>query len=351
MNILGIETSCDETAAAVVADGTNVLSNVVLSQAELHGPYGGVVPEIASRSHVEALPGVIEKAVEDAGTGWEGIDRVAVTRGPGLSSSLLVGIAAAKALALAINRPLYAVNHVEAHIFSAFLNESLEDFKKECPFKALVVSGGHTSLIKVETGDRYTLLGRTIDDAAGEAFDKGACLLGLGYPGGPAIEKTGRGGNAGFVHFPRGKKRKGGMVTGGLDPDLCFSFSGLKTSLLYYLRDNDPSGDSDRLSSIAASYQEAIVDALVDRCERVMSAGECLAVGGGVSLNSLLREKLSRLADRKGFRLRTAAPRFCADNAAMIAGLAGAGDSRYCSDMAALDAHPNMPLSSGADDS
>ena len=344
MNILGIETSCDETAAAVVVDGVEVLSSVISSQIALHGPYGGVVPEIACRSHVEALPGVIEGAVNESGLDWGDLDAVAVTYGPGLSSSLLIGISAAKALSFRLNLPLLGMNHVEAHLYSVFLDNETCSFKDACPFVALVVSGGHTSLIQVNGIGDYKLLGQTIDDAAGEAFDKGANLLGLGYPGGPVIDKTARAGDPSFVRFPRGKPRRGKSQVGNLDPDFCFTFSGLKTSLLYYLRDNPLTGDSQQVASIAASYQEAIVDSLVDRCQKVVARDGRLVLGGGVSLNSRLREKLKALADSSGFDLILPQPRFCADNAAMIAGLAGAGSGISGVAAADMDATPSLRL-------
>ncbi|MCK5850254.1 MAG: tRNA (adenosine(37)-N6)-threonylcarbamoyltransferase complex transferase subunit TsaD [Kiritimatiellae bacterium] len=344
MNILGIETSCDETAAGVVVDGMEVLSSVVSSQVELHGPYGGVVPEIACRSHVEVLPEVITGALDESGLDWCDLDALAVTYGPGLSSSLLVGISAAKALSFRLNIPLFGINHVEAHLYSVFLENKICSFKEACPFVALVVSGGHTSLIQVNGVGDYKLLGQTIDDAAGEAFDKGANLLGLGYPGGPAIDKLAHDGDPAFVRFPRGKPRKGKSHTGNLNPDFCFTFSGLKTSLLYYLKDNPLSGDGLQVASVAASYQEAIVDALINRCQKVIRKGGRLVLGGGVSLNSRLREKLKDLAGSSGFELMLPSPRFCADNAAMIAGLAGASVGLSGDAAATMDACPSLRL-------
>ena len=345
MNILGIETSCDETAAAVLRDGREVLSSIVFSQTKLHAPYGGVVPEIASRSHVESLPGVIEEAVGEAGLKWDDVDAVAVTYGPGLASSLLVGIAAAKGLALRLNKPLCAINHLEAHMYSAFLGTSGPAWDEVCPFTALIVSGGHTSLVRVERPGEYCLLGQTIDDAAGEAFDKGANLLSLGYPGGPAIERAGKGGRTDFIRFPRGRQKKSNRRIQELDPDLCFSFSGVKTALLYYLRDHPLSGNGDGdLASVAASYQEAIVDALVERCVKSVDRGDCLVAVGGVSLNGRLRLKLSEFADAAGVRLLLAEPRYCTDNAAMIAGLAGAGMGMWGEQAMLADAEPNLEI-------
>jgi N6-L-threonylcarbamoyladenine synthase len=325
VNVLGIETSCDETAAAVVRDGRTVLSNVVHSQVALHSPYGGVVPEIASRSHVERLPAILERAVAEAGLEWSEVDTVAVTYGPGLAPSLLVGLSAAKALAIRLDRPLCLVNHLEAHLYSIFLDDDAPEPGDVCPYVALLVSGGHTCLVRVEGPGAYTLLGQTIDDAAGEAFDKGATLLGLGYPGGPAIQKASEGGDPDYVRFPRSRQKRHKWPAGALDPELCFSFSGVKTALLYYLRDHPLDGDPAVVASLAASYQEAIVDALVQRCRKVLDRTTCLALVGGVSLNHRLREALSLLAEETGVRLLLARPRYCADNAAMIAGMAGTG--------------------------
>ena len=344
MRILGIETSCDETAAAVVQDGREVLSNIVFTQVALHAPYGGVVPEIASRNHVEALPRVLEEAVRRAGVGWDGVDAVAVTYGPGLASSLLVGLSAAKALSLRLSRPLWAVDHIEAHIYSIFLGGNAPRAEEVCPFIALVVSGGHTGLVRVEAVGRYALLGQTMDDAAGEAFDKGANLLGLGYPGGPAIDKAARGGKTDFVRFPRGRQRSDNVRLGGLNADLCFSFSGLKTALLYYLKEYPLSPARAEVESLAASYQEAIVDALVERCAPAVEGMSCLAVVGGVSLNSRLRAKLKEFAESRGIRFVAAEPKYCADNAAMVAGLAGAGQGITGAAAMAIDADPNLEL-------
>jgi len=344
MNILGIETSCDETSAAVVRDGKQVLSNIVFSQTHLHKPYGGVVPEIACRSHVETLPLVIDEALKKSGLEWRQIDVIAATYGPGLASSLLIGLSAAKGLAIRLNKPLCAINHVEAHMYSVFVGDNAQRPEDVCPFIALVVSGGHTCLVRVDRIGSYKLLGRTIDDAAGEAFDKGANLLGLGYPGGPAIDAISKTGRCDAVKFPRGKHRyaMGGLA--GLDPALCFSFSGVKTSLLYYLRENPLVPGDDRISSVAASYQEAIIDALIDKCRKALTGGVQLAAAGGVSLNSRLRARLAGLAEEKGVRLMLAAPAYCADNAAMIAGLAGAGCGICGPESMLLDVSPNLEI-------
>jgi len=344
MTILGIETSCDETAAAVVRDGREALSNVVYSQIPLHQPYGGVVPEIASRSHVETIGGVIREAVEQAGVGWSGLDAVAVTYGPGLASSLLVGIHAAKGLALALGKPLIGINHVEAHVHAVFLSPGAPAPGAAVPLLALVVSGGHTSLIEVSAGGSLAVIGQTLDDAAGEAFDKAAKLLGLGYPGGPAIERAAREARApADLAFPQGRVQPDNPGLCGLRADLCVSFSGLKTALLYRLRERPPRGPDD-VNAIAAAYQEAIVAALAERCDRALAPGRYryIAVGGGVSLNRALRERLRAVASGRRVELLLAEPRFCGDNAAMIAGLAGAGGGIRGERALTLDATPSL---------
>jgi N6-L-threonylcarbamoyladenine synthase len=347
MNILGIETSCDETAAAVVRDGHDVLSNVVYTQIAHHRPYGGVVPEIASRKHVEHLPGVMAEAMAQAGIGWDKLDAVAVTYGPGLASSLLVGLAAAKGLALRLRIPLVGINHLEAHIYSAFIGPNRIDPGTLGPFLALIVSGGHTSFVRVEAIGRYRLLGRTVDDAAGEAFDKGANLLKLGYPGGPAIDKAARAGNPAFVTFPRGFVRRIPSRLTALDPKYCVSFSGLKTSLLYHLRNHPLSSEpAVEVAHLAASYQEAIVDTLIQRAARATDDTKILAVVGGVSLNSRLREKLAALATRRRARVILATPQHCTDNAAMVAGLAAHKFATRVPlrEAMALDVAPNLGI-------
>ena len=345
MNILGIETSCDETAAAVVAEGHRVLSNVVHTQIAMHRPYGGVVPEIASRQHVEHLPAVIEEAVRASGLDWGALDAVAVTHGPGLSTSLLVGLAAAKGLAIRLGKPLIGINHLEAHLYSAFIGPEAPAPAEVCPCVALIVSGGHTCFLRVEGIGRYHLLGRTVDDAAGEAFDKGANLLKLGYPGGPAIDKAARGADPGYVRFPRGLLRKLPPRITGLQAPCCVSYSGLKTALLYYLRDHPLKGADDPVvGPLAASFQEAIVDTLVNRASNAMQGARTLAVVGGVSLNRRLREKLSALAERRRFRLVLAQPAHCTDNAAMVAGLAAHKVARPAAEALRLDAEPNLGI-------
>jgi N6-L-threonylcarbamoyladenine synthase len=342
--VLGIETSCDETAAAVVAGGRDVLSTVVRSQVDMHRPHGGVVPEIASRAHTECLPSVIESAVREAGVDWTAIDAVAATFGPGLASSLLVGLSTAKGLAMRLAKPLCAVNHLQAHVFSPFLTPTAPLFSECMPFAALVVSGGHTCLVRCEDARRMVLLGETIDDAAGEAFDKGANLLGLGYPGGPAIDRVAREGNARAVRFPRGSVRSVRGVAPQLDLKLCFSYSGVKTSLLYHLKSRPVTSGEPGFADVVASYQEAILDTLIARCERALDGMTTLAVGGGVSLNRRLRAMLRALAERMGVQLLLAEPAYCADNAAMIAGLAGAGGGRWGDSAFHSDVDPSLGI-------
>ncbi len=346
MTILGIETSCDETAAAVVRGGREVLSSVVYSQVPLHQPYGGVVPEIASRSHVEKIGGVIREAIASAGTGWQGIDAVAVTYGPGLASSLLVGLSAAKGLAIALGKPLIGINHIEAHAHSVFLSPGAPDPAEAFPLLALVVSGGHSCLIDVRAIGAYTVIGQTLDDAAGEAFDKAAKVLGLGYPGGPAIDRAARGAAPRpGLQFPQGRVQPDNPGLCGMRADLCVSFSGLKTALLHRLREH-PAPGVDDVNAIAAAYQEAIVAALAERCDRALDGGRYryLAVGGGVSLNRSLRERLQTVATRRGVSLLLAEPRYCGDNAAMIAGLAGAGGGIRGDQTLALDVVPSLAI-------
>ena len=344
MLILGIESSCDETAAAVVRDGEEVLSSVIHTQIALHAPHGGVVPEIASRSHIEKIPSVIRKAVEDSGVSFSDIDAVAVTYGPGLASSLLVGLSAAKGLATALNKPLIGINHIEAHIQSAFLAPD-SPRKADClPLLALVVSGGHSAIVRIGADGKPRILGQTLDDAAGEAFDKASQLLGLGYPGGPAIQKAALAahGELGY-EFPKGHISRDNPALGNLRADLCFSFSGLKTSLRTYLQKN-PVQDEEHRNRIAAAYQNAIVDALASRCAKALRSGKyrAFAVGGGVSLNAALRARLKEVAEEAGVPIFLPEPKYCGDNAAMIAALAGTGAGIAGDAAMMLDATPNL---------
>jgi N6-L-threonylcarbamoyladenine synthase len=308
MKVLGIETSCDETAAAVVEDGRHALSDVVATQIEIHRRWGGVVPELASRNHVVQLMPVIDEALARAGAPAAGIDARAVTAGPGLVGALLVGVQAAKALAAAWGKPLVRVNHLEGHLVSAFLSERPPEF----PYLGLVVSGGHTSLYAARGFGEYQPLGHTRDDAAGEAFDKGAKLLGLPYPGGIAIDRLAKEGDPRAVRFPKA------IVKGA---DLDFSFSGLKTALLHHVkRHGVPEGKP--LADLCASYQEAIVRALVEKAFRAARRFQFprLVLSGGVAANSRLRAvAVERAAEYEGMEVFLPSPRLCTDNAAMIA--------------------------------
>jgi N6-L-threonylcarbamoyladenine synthase len=308
LRVLGIETSCDETAAAVVEDGRRALSDVVATQIELHRRWGGVVPELASRNHVMQVMPVVDEALTRAGVAPGEIDGIAVTSGPGLVGALLVGVQVAKALALAWERPLARVNHLEGHLVACFLSETPPAF----PFLGMVVSGGHTSLYAAEGFGRYRLLGATRDDAAGEAFDKGAKLLGLPYPGGIAIDKLSRTGDPSAVRFPRA------IVRGS---ELDFSFSGLKTALLHHVRKSGvPEGQA--LADLCASYQEAIVGALVHKLFRAARRlqFERIVLSGGVAANGRLRAAVAaRAAEYEGLEVFLPPPRLCTDNAAMIA--------------------------------
>lgn len=345
MLILGIESSCDETAAAVVRDGREVLSSVVHSQITSHRLYGGVVPEIASREHVGAFPEVTAAAVARAGATWEDVDAIAVTHGPGLVSSLLIGLSGARALGQALGKPVWGVNHIEGHLAGMFLDPAAPAPAEACPLVALMVSGGHTSLIAMEAVGSYRVLGQTLDDAAGECLDKGATLIGLGYPGGPAIEQAARGGNPAFVAFPRGLEHARGQTDNGLPLEMCFSFSGLKTALLYYLKKR-PDVLEAHGADVAASYQEAVMDSLAVRAARAMVAtgSRTLACVGGVARNTVLRGKLEEVARRHNARLLLTPPAYCTDNAAMIAAAAGLRAIAGLSNPPAREADPSLPL-------
>lgn len=346
MILLGIESSCDETAAAVVRNGREALSSVVHSQIASHRPYGGVVPEIASREHVGNFPVVTAAAMEQAGVGWAELDAIAVTHGPGLVSSLLIGMSGARAIGQAINKPVWGVNHLEAHLAGIFLDPAAPPPTEACPLLALLVSGGHTLLLDMRAWGDYRLLGQTLDDAAGECLDKGANLLGLGYPGGPVIERAAAGGNPRFVDFPRGMEHAKNQTTAeGLAIEMCFSFSGLKTALLYYLKKN-PAVRETHLADVAASYQAAVMDALALRVERGLAAtgARMLACVGGVARNALLRQKLDETARRHGARLLLTPLAYCTDNAAMVAAAAGLRAQAGLDNPPALEADPSLPL-------
>jgi N6-L-threonylcarbamoyladenine synthase len=308
--LLGVETSCDDTCAAVTADA-RILSNVISSQAAAHERYGGVVPEVASRHHLELVNPVVDAALAEAGMDLPDVDALAVTRGPGLIGALLVGVATAKGLAAPLRKPLVGVNHLHGHVAANFL----EPDPLEPPFLCLIASGGHTLLAGVTSHDGFEILGQTLDDAAGEALDKGARLLGLGYPGGPAIERTARHGDPGAFSFPVAMSR---------DPGLDFSFSGLKTALLYAIRDLESGELERRRADLAASYQAAVVDQLIAKLQRGLARGDwqAVALGGGVAANSLLRERTGAVCGEQGLRLKLVPGELCTDNAAMIASAA-----------------------------
>lgn len=307
MNILAIESSCDETAAAVVQDGRKVLSNIISSQIEIHKLYGGVVPEIASRKHIEKVIQVVDEALKEASLTMDEIDAVAVTYGPGLVGALLVGVSAAKSIAFAHNKPLIGVHHIEGHISANYI----ENKELEPPFLCLVVSGGHTNLVIVKDYGEYEVLGKTRDDAAGEAFDKVARAIGLGYPGGPKIQKISEEGNKDAIAFPRAKVA---------DNPFDFSFSGLKSSVLNYINSCEMKGEEINKADIAASFQEAVVDVLVSHT--IAGAKQLgfkkIAMAGGVASNAVLREEMKEACERRGFKFYHPSPILCTDNAAMI---------------------------------
>ena len=331
--ILGIESSCDETAASVVKNGRTVLSNVISSQIELHKLYGGVVPEIASRKHIEKINQVITEALEEANVTLDDLDAIAVTYGPGLVGALLVGVAEAKAISYAKNLPLVGVHHIEGHISANYI----EHPDLEPPFACLVVSGGHTHLVRVKDYGKFDIIGRTRDDAAGEAFDKVARAIGLGYPGGPKIDKIAKEGNPDAIVFPRAHVD---------DAPYDFSFSGIKSSVLNYINSAEMKGETINRADVAASFQKAVVEALVTRA--ISLAKETgmnqLAVAGGVASNSALRKALSEECDKNNIRFYSPSPILCTDNAAMI------GCAAYYEYMAGtrhgydLNAVPNLKL-------
>ncbi|MEW6116129.1 MAG: tRNA (adenosine(37)-N6)-threonylcarbamoyltransferase complex transferase subunit TsaD [Nitrospirota bacterium] len=331
MYILGIDTSCDDTSASVVVDGQKILSNVVSSQTEIHKKYGGIVPELASRRHIEMIWPVTDEALKSAGLPLDAMNAIAVCYGPGLIGSLLVGGGFAKAVGYAKGIPLVAVNHLEGHIFSVFLEEQRPEF----PFLSLIASGGHTSLYIVEGFGQYIELGRTRDDAAGEAFDKVAKLLGLGYPGGPIIDKLAKEGYSKAYDFPRA------YVPESFD----FSFSGLKTAVKLEF-EKDPSRAADRsfLVDVAAAFQSAVIDVLVRKVEwAIVKKGiRRITLSGGVSANSALRRRMQEMAEERGVELFLPSLSLCTDNAAMIA---AAGYHHFIKgDIAGLDLNPKAYL-------
>jgi N6-L-threonylcarbamoyladenine synthase len=328
MLVLGIETSCDETGVALVEDGRRVRSNVIADQRILHERYGGVVPEVASRAHVDLLHPAVEQALALGGARLEDVDGFAVTVGPGLAGSLLVGVAAAKAYALGLDRPLVGVNHLIAHVYA----NVLEHGPLPLPAVVLVVSGGHTSLLVMETDERFRVLGQTIDDAAGEAYDKVARVLGLGYPGGPILDRLAKEGDPAAVRFPRA------LLDDGTDD---FSLSGLKTAVLRHVRAVEQAGGELRVADVAASFQEAVVDVQVSK---VLGAAareglDTVLLAGGVAANSRLRGRLLEAAPEAGVRVLVPSPALCTDNGAMVA----------CAGSFALERGERAPLDLGVD--
>lgn len=307
MIVLGIESSCDETAASIVQDGTNILSSVVASQIDVHHKYGGVVPELASRMHVEAITPVVDDAINKAGINLQDINAVAATRGPGLIGALLVGFCFAKSFAFARQLPFAGVNHLEAHIYSLFLI----DKKPAFPFIALVVSGGHTNIYHVTSYDNFELMGQTRDDAAGEAFDKVAKMMGLGYPGGPIIESLAKTKDPKAISFPRTMLEKGSFD---------FSFSGIKSSVARFIHDNNISSEDEK-AQVAASFQDAVIDVLSQKLINAAVYKNCKRIGiaGGVSANNTFVTKLSQKAKAKNITVFSPPIELCGDNAAMIA--------------------------------
>jgi N6-L-threonylcarbamoyladenine synthase len=320
INILGIETSCDETAAAVVADGSQIKSSIIASQTKLHEKYGGVVPELASRAHIENIYPVISEALKQADVTKDDIDTIAVANQPGLTVALIIGVTAAKTLSMTWQKPLIAINHLHAHMQSALLGQP----DIELPAVALIVSGGHTSLYDYHSPLEPKLLGRTIDDAAGEAFDKVAMILNLPYPGGPSIERTAKDGDPNSIDFPRTMLSK---------DSLDFSFSGIKTAVLYHCQGQDMKGQNKvasmsqkQIADIAASFQKAMVDVLVEKTYRAakLIGARTVLLGGGVAANTALRNALQQMCDLKTpkRKLLVAEKRYCTDNAVMVASLA-----------------------------
>jgi N6-L-threonylcarbamoyladenine synthase len=307
MLVLGVETSCDDTAAAVLLDGRAILANVVSSQDQIHSPYGGVVPELASRQHIRNILPIVDAALGKAGIALEDLDGIAVTRGPGLVGSLLVGLSVAKGIAFRCGMPFVGINHLEAHLLAIHL-----EYEVPFPYVALLASGGHTLLYCVKDVGDYLYMGGTLDDAAGEAYDKVAKMMGLGYPGGRAIDNLAKAGNPKAIRFPRARLKKSPYD---------FSFSGIKTSVLQYLRAQDQEALENHVPDIAASFQEAVVDMLINPTMKAALAEGVsrIVLAGGVAANSRLREKIKEKAEAERLQVYFPSPRFCTDNAAMIA--------------------------------
>lgn len=332
---LGIESSCDETAAAVLLGGRKVLSNIISSQIDVHKDFGGVVPEIASRHHLDNINGVVDQALKEASVTWNEVDLIGVTYGPGLVGALLIGLSTAKAYALATGKPLVGVHHIEGHISANFIH----DPDLEPPFMALVISGGHTSIVDVEDYGRMKVLGRTRDDAAGEAYDKVARVLGLGYPGGPLIDKIAKKGDPGAVPFKRVFLDKN---------TLDFSFSGTKTGVMNYINNAKQAGEEINVADVAASFQEAVLDVVVAKAVGAAVAGgkDKLVVAGGVAANTRLRAMLEEACEKEGLRLYIPSPLLCTDNGAMIASAAYYRYRWGRVDDLTLDAAAQVPLGS-----
>jgi len=330
---LGIESSCDETSLAVVADGREIMSNVISSQIDIHTKFGGVVPEIASRHHLENINLVTQQALDEAGVTLSDIDLIGVTNGPGLIGALLIGVATAKALAFAADIPLVGVNHMHGHISANYVQYP----DLEPPFMSLVVSGGHTNIVEVTDYNKCEVLGATRDDAAGEAYDKVARVIGLGYPGGPKVDKAAKDGDPNAIAFKRVMLEKGSYD---------FSFSGLKTQVLNYINTERQSGREVNVPNVAASFQQAVVDVIVTKAiDAALERGEKrIVMAGGVASNSCLREAMIKACDKHGIRLYVPAPVLCTDNGAMIASAAYYKYKAFGADDLTLDAYPALDM-------
>lgn len=333
INILGIESSCDETAAAVVRNGRGVLSNIISSQIDIHTVYGGVVPEIASRLHCENINGVIRLALSEAEMTFDDIDAIAVTSGPGLVGALLIGVSEAKALSYALGKPLIGVNHIRGHVAANYISHK----ELEPPFVCLIVSGGHTHLTIVKEHRDFMIIGKSLDDSAGECYDKVARAVGLGYPGGPKVDKASKGGDPSAIQFPRGEVK---------DRPYDFTFSGLKSAVLNYINRANMQGTEINVPDLCASFQRAVIDPLVERtirCAKAYGIGN-VALAGGVSANSALRAAMKKACDENGFSCYYPEPVFCTDNAAMIAAAGYYDLLAGCTADTSLNADPSLKL-------